>query len=78
MPIRFLLRYLSKLRFPWLFGLMLTLFGIDLVLPDFIPLVDELLLGLMTLVLGSWKQRKQASQEPSEADVLPTTSKRIS
>jgi hypothetical protein len=30
----------------------------DLVVPDFIPFVDEILLGLATLILASWRDRK--------------------
>lgn len=52
-----LLRYLGRLRFPWLFALTATLFLIDLVVPDVIPLADELLLGLATLLFASWRKR---------------------
>ena len=53
-----ILQYLGRLRFPTLFALVLALFGIDLLVPDVLPLVDELLLGLMTLLLGAWRRRK--------------------
>ncbi len=61
--VGFLTRFFSRLKFPWLFGVFLTLFSLDLVLPDFIPLVDELLLGMMTLLLGAWKDRKSTRTE---------------
>jgi hypothetical protein len=38
------------------------LFGLDLLVPDLIPLVDEILFGLATLLFSSWK--KQKSQSP--------------
>jgi len=60
-----LLRLLGRLRFPYLFLVTATLFVIDLLVPDAIPLVDELLLGLGTLLLGAWRRRKQER-------VLPT------
>lgn len=60
-----LTRFFSRLRFPWLFGLVAMLFGLDLVLPDFLPFIDELLLGLATLLLASWKQRKADQHLPA-------------
>ena len=53
-----LLRYFSGLRFPWLFAVFVAILGIDLVVPDIIPFADELLLGIMTLLLGAWRKRK--------------------
>lgn len=47
------LGYASKMRFPKLFMLTAILFVIDLIVPDMIPLVDEILLGLGTLLLAS-------------------------
>jgi hypothetical protein len=58
MLARYLLKYFSRLKFPWLFAVTGALFGLDLLLPDFLPFADELLLGLMTLLLGTWKARK--------------------
>lgn len=55
---KMLLRFLGRLRFPWLFAATAIIFGIDLVLPDALPFADELLLGLSTLLLASWKKRK--------------------
>jgi len=54
---RKLLGWAEKLRFPWLLLLTAALFGIDLAIPDFIPFVDEILLGLGAALLGSWKRR---------------------
>lgn len=56
-----LLRYAQGLRYPQVFLLMLALFLLDLLLPDFIPLLDEILLGLATLLFAAWKQRKDRS-----------------
>ena len=53
------MRWLSRLSFPRLFMLAAGLFVVDLVVPDMIPLADELLLGLGTLLLANWKRRKQ-------------------
>jgi hypothetical protein len=43
------------------------LFLVDLVVPDLVPLADELLLGLGTLLLASWKKRKDTPQVPPPA-----------
>lgn len=53
-----ILNWARKLRFPQLFWLMAALFAADVVVPDFIPLVDEILLGLGTLLLANLKRRK--------------------
>lgn len=54
--------FLSRLRFPYLFALAAFIFGVDLVIPDLIPLADEILFGLVTLMLGSIKKRKEERQ----------------
>jgi hypothetical protein len=46
--------YLSRLRFPTLFKITLGLFVLDLLLPDPIPFLDEIMMALVTLVLASW------------------------
>lgn len=51
-----LLRWLGRLSFPRLFLLAATLFLLDLLVPDFIPFADEILLGLGTLLLSRWKK----------------------
>lgn len=55
----FLQRFVGELRFPQLFWLTAVLFVLDLLIPDLIPFADEILLGLATLLLGSWKRRRQ-------------------
>jgi hypothetical protein len=56
-----LLRWLGRLSFPRLFMLTALLFVVDVVVPDIIPLADELLLGLGTLLLANWKSRDDSS-----------------
>ncbi len=59
-------RFLGRLRFPQLFGLMAVLFVADLLIPDAIPFVDELMLAMGTLLLGSLR-RKEVPEENGEA-----------
>lgn len=54
-----LLGFFGKLSYPRLFVLTAALFVVDVVVPDFVPFADELLLGLGTLLLANWKKRKQ-------------------
>lgn len=77
-PVSWLLRYASRLRYPHLFLLTLGLFALDLLVPDFVPLADEILLGLMSLLLGTWKERgatgatgDEPVDKPPEKNVTP-------
>ncbi len=51
-------RRASGLRFPKLFALIALIFLIDLVVPDFVPFADEVILGLMTVVLGLLREKR--------------------
>jgi hypothetical protein len=68
-------RFAGHLRFPQLFWITLILFVVDLIVPDMIPFADEVLLGLATLLLGSWKRRKDTARKPESTgpviDVTP-------
>jgi hypothetical protein len=61
-----LIAYLTKLRFPILFGATAVLFVLDLFIPDAIPFADETLLALGAALLGSWKNGKN-KDSPNEA-----------
>ncbi|MCU7866592.1 MAG: hypothetical protein KZQ92_21775 [Candidatus Thiodiazotropha sp. (ex Lucinoma borealis)] len=63
-----ILKFADKLRFRQLFLLTASLFVIDLLIPDMIPFVDELLLGLLALLFGSWRKSK-----PVETKVIEHT-----
>ena len=47
-----------NLRFPGLFALLATVFVLDLVIPDFIPFVDEIILAILTMIFALWKDRR--------------------
>jgi len=55
--VAWLWRFASRLRFPWLVALTATLLVVDLLVPDFIPLVDEILLALATLILAGIRRK---------------------
>ena len=62
----------AKLRFPQLFAIAASLFFLDLFIPDLIPFIDEILLGLLTLLLGSLQDRSAAvAEKPPEKDITP-------
>ena len=52
------MRWLGRLSFPKLFVLFAALFVLDFVTPDPILFVDELLLGIGTLLFAAWKKRR--------------------
>jgi hypothetical protein len=52
-----LLRFAANLRFPTLFIVTAGLFLLDLVIPDFIPFADELLLGLLALLFANLRRK---------------------
>jgi hypothetical protein len=53
-----LLKYAGKLRFPKLLALTAVLFVVNLFVPDLVPFADEVVLGLVALLLSSWKKRR--------------------
>ncbi len=69
--VALLLRFASRLRFPWLFGLTATMLAVDLLLPDPFPFVDELALGLLALLFAAWRKPVEVSG-PGEAGEEPS------
>jgi hypothetical protein len=55
---------LARLRFPTLFLVAGALFLVNLVVPDVIPFVDEILLGLATALLASWRKTRSGEELP--------------
>ncbi len=66
-------RFASRLKYPQLFFVTLTLFLLDLIIPDLFPFVDEILLGLLTVLLGSWADDRGRNdvRKPPIKDVTP-------
>jgi len=61
--------YAAGLRFPVLLAIVGGLFLLDLFIPDLIPFADEVLLGLVTVLLASLRKRK--GKETKTIDVKP-------
>jgi len=67
-------RFAGRLRFPQIFAFTGTLFLLDLLIPDLIPFMDEMMLGLLTLLLGMWRKDAVPTDEPPkppEKDITP-------
>lgn len=56
------LTFANKLKFKNLFLIVIGLFVADLFIPDFIPLIDEIILGLMAIILANWKKERQQEE----------------
>ena len=52
------LDFASQLKFRNLFFLISGLFIIDLIVPDMVPMIDEIILGLLAILLANWKKEK--------------------
>lgn len=68
--VGFVLRFARRLRFPYLFALTAIVFVIDLFVPDAVPFADEIVIGLVTVLLGSIRKR----QDPANASKSPAAS----
>ena len=62
-----LVAWLSRLSYPRIFMVTAVLFGVNLLIPDPLPFIDEIVLGLATVVLA---KRKRTS-EPGDAAPRP-------
>lgn len=62
-----LLNRARTLRHPTLLKLTAIAFVVSLLLPDPVPFVDEIVLGLGTLLLANWKNRKASPDMPAES-----------
>ena len=51
------LRWASGLRFPYIFMLVAVLFVFNLFIPDVVPFVDEILMGLVAALLASLRKK---------------------
>ncbi len=60
------MRWASRLRFPYLFARTAVLFVFNLFMPDALPLIDELIMGLIAALLASLRKPKEEAAEDGE------------
>lgn len=66
-----LLGFANGLRFRELFLLILGLFLLDLFIPDMVPMIDEIILGLLAVLLANIKKSKTGEDEHSiEGEII--------
>lgn len=63
--------FASNLRYPQLFFVLVILFVLDLFIPDLIPFADEILLGLLAVLVG--RIRAPKDEPPPERPVKNVT-----
>ena len=68
---RLIEKYAAGLKYPYLFLLIAIVFLVDLIVPDMIPFVDEILLGLLAVLLGTWKERKGVESKAPMKNITP-------
>lgn len=71
-----ILGFLGRLSFPRLFVIAAVLWAVDMVVPDVIPFIDELLLGIATLLLASFRKRKAPAVAETPAAKPPIEGQR--
>lgn len=64
-------RFAADLRYPQLFYLTAVLFVLDLAIPDLVPFADEILLGLLTLLLSRLRERHDGDGGRKVKNVTP-------
>ena len=65
-----LVRYASTLRFPKLLAVTAALFAMDVIFPDMVPFVDEILLGLISLLFASLRKKSKALRDNKRTENL--------
>ena len=63
---KFIRRFLEHRRFPTLMMLGGLLFLVNLLLPDPIPFVDEILMLIATVLIGSVRSRKEPPEDATQ------------
>ena len=56
----------GRLKYPWVFGLLAAIFVVDTIVPDPLPFVDEIMLALLTFLVGTWRTRGKVPPEVVE------------
>ncbi len=61
------LRWAAGLRFPYMFGLTALLFALNLFIPDIIPMADEVIMGLVTVLLANLRKQPEQGKDKEKA-----------
>lgn len=61
------LRWAARLRFPYLFAVTFAVFLANVFFPDVIPFVDEIILGLVAMLLANWKKKSVAPSDETRS-----------
>jgi hypothetical protein len=61
-----IVRWASRLRFPYLFLLTAVLFVLNLFIPDALPMADELIMGLAAALLAGLRKKPEAQTNGDE------------
>jgi len=66
-------RLIPGIRYPWLFAILAGLLAIDLVVPDPVPFLDEIVLAVLTFLAASWRvsQDQDEPPRPPPKDITP-------
>jgi hypothetical protein len=72
-----LLGFLGRLSYPKLFMLTATLFVVDFFIPDMIPFVDEILLGLGAMLLANWRKKPDTMTDASAQGKPPIEGQKV-
>lgn len=65
-----ILRFAGGLRFRQLFLITAALFLLNLIIPDPIPFLDEVILGMLALLFASWKRNDVQKRPPADPSVI--------
>ena len=63
--------FLSRLKFPQLFLVLVALFAVDMITPDPILLLDEAILGVLAVMFGLWRNRDEEDGQPPMKNITP-------
>ncbi len=62
-----LVRWASRLRFPYLFLITAALFVVNLFVPDVVPFADEIIMGLIAALLASIRKKPEQPQDGGQS-----------
>ena len=68
--IAMFMAFANDLKFKELFLLILVLFLLDLVIPDMIPMIDEIILGLLAILLANLKTTNATKQTEEKGNII--------